>query len=128
MMESLHMTPKQLVSGKMNVPMYRAFYLDRMLAEKNDLRQRKDASFKNTIKKFKNEEFALPKELHAELRPYQEEGYQWIKTLEAYHFGGILADEMGLGKTLQVITALAAHKEEQPSPSNVIKLRQFLNL
>lgn len=120
MMESLHMTPKQLVSGKMNVPMYRAFYLDRMLAEKNDLRQRKDASFKNTIKKFKNEEFALPKKLHAELRPYQEEGYQWIKTLEAYHFGGILADEMGLGKTLQVITALAAHKEEQPSPSLVI--------
>ena len=120
MMESLHMSPKQLVSGKMNIPMYRAFYLDRMLAEKNDLRQRKDASFKNTIKKFKNEEFALPKELHAQLRPYQEEGYQWIKTLEAYHFGGILADEMGLGKTLQVITVLASHKEEQPSPSLVI--------
>ncbi|KAL7642291.1 UNVERIFIED_CONTAM: hypothetical protein RMT77_006852 [Armadillidium vulgare] len=37
------------------------------------------------------------------LRPYQLEGYAWLKTLFENGVNGILADEMGLGKTIQVI-------------------------
>ncbi len=48
-------------------------------------------------------DFPLPEELQTELRSYQKYGYQWMKTLAFYGFGGILADEMGLGKTVQSI-------------------------
>lgn len=57
---------------------------------------------------------ALPENLNATLRPYQESGFRWLKMLSDYGFGGILADEMGLGKTIQVITFLLAEKAQQP--------------
>ena len=37
------------------------------------------------------------------MREYQVYGFEWMKTLAYYRFGGILADDMGLGKTLQSI-------------------------
>ncbi|TVR37762.1 MAG: hypothetical protein EA392_11765 [Cryomorphaceae bacterium] len=48
----------------------------------------------------------LPKGIKAKLRPYQQEGYQWLCFLKSFGWGGILADDMGLGKTLQIITFL----------------------
>ncbi|MCT4603056.1 MAG: SNF2-related protein [Marinifilum sp.] len=47
---------------------------------------------------------AVPKEITAELRPYQKEGFNWLNFLHEMSWGGILADDMGLGKTLQVLT------------------------
>ncbi|MDN4074152.1 SNF2 helicase associated domain-containing protein [Fictibacillus terranigra] len=49
-------------------------------------------------------EFEVPRDMEPILRDYQRKGYQWMKTLARYGFGGILADDMGLGKTLQSIT------------------------
>ncbi len=46
----------------------------------------------------------VPKELRAELRPYQVEGFQFLAYLSTNGFGGILADDMGLGKTIQSLT------------------------
>ena len=34
------------------------------------------------------------------LRPYQVEGYRWMRRLAAWGVGGVLADDMGLGKTV----------------------------
>jgi len=48
----------------------------------------------------------VPGSLVPVLRDYQEHGFQWLKTLARYRFGGILADDMGLGKTLQGIAFL----------------------
>jgi superfamily II DNA or RNA helicase len=48
----------------------------------------------------------LPK-VKAELRPYQVQGFKWLKYLHNQKLGGCLADDMGLGKTLQTITLLA---------------------
>ncbi|XP_014788217.1 lymphocyte-specific helicase [Octopus bimaculoides] len=42
------------------------------------------------------------------LRPYQMDGYNWLKMLYENGVNGILADEMGLGKTIQCI-ALVCH-------------------
>ncbi|MCL2681151.1 MAG: DEAD/DEAH box helicase [Streptococcaceae bacterium] len=47
-----------------------------------------------------------PKQLTAQLRPYQETGVRWMNMLTHYGLSGILADDMGLGKTLQAITYL----------------------
>lgn len=48
----------------------------------------------------------IPKSLNATLRPYQEEGFQFLAYLAVNRFGGLLADDMGLGKTIQAITFL----------------------
>ncbi|WMT38868.1 DEAD/DEAH box helicase [Paenibacillus sp. D2_2] len=62
----------------------------------------------SNLKNPDNMEFVLPTSLAPVLRDYQVYGYQWLKTLAMYHFGGILADDMGLGKTLQSITFLVS--------------------
>ena len=46
---------------------------------------------------------AVPDDVHASLRDYQVEGFQWLATLWDARLGGILADDMGLGKTLQTL-------------------------
>lgn len=55
-----------------------------------------------------NLDFPVPERLAPVLREYQKFGYQWLRTLAHYRFGGILADDMGLGKTLQSITYLVS--------------------
>lgn len=53
----------------------------------------------------------VPSGLHAELRPYQKDGLDWLAFLWSHRLGGILADDMGLGKTLQLL-ALLMHARE----------------
>lgn len=50
--------------------------------------------------------FSIPETITAHLRPYQEQGYNWLMTMASIGFGSCLADDMGLGKTLQVLTFL----------------------
>lgn len=52
------------------------------------------------------EELAVSPKLQAELRPYQQDGLNWLAFLQRYSLGGILADDMGLGKTLQALAFL----------------------
>lgn len=47
-----------------------------------------------------------PSTLHAELRPYQKNGYVWLNYMDKLGFGACLADDMGLGKTVQVLAYL----------------------
>ena len=54
------------------------------------------------------EPVALPAGLDATLRPYQQEGLDWLAFLHRNRLGGILADDMGLGKTVQAL-ALCLH-------------------
>lgn len=68
-----------------------------------------DRSFKRLLANMRNPEnldFPVPEPLAPVLRDYQQYGFQWLKTLAHYRFGGILADDMGLGKTLQSIAFL----------------------
>lgn len=53
---------------------------------------------------------AAPRGLRAELRPYQQVGYQWLRRLYDAGLGGVLADDMGLGKTIQFLSHLLALK------------------
>ncbi len=49
-----------------------------------------------------------PPGLNATLRPYQQEGFEWLAFLAKHQLGGVLADDMGLGKTVQGL-ALIEH-------------------
>ncbi|GGG42387.1 DNA helicase [Kocuria dechangensis] len=57
---------------------------------------------------------AVPATLHAELRPYQRDGYSWLAFLWDHGLGGILADDMGLGKTVQAIALICHALERDP--------------
>ncbi|WP_107947506.1 DEAD/DEAH box helicase [Lysinibacillus parviboronicapiens] len=64
----------------------------------------------------------LPVSLQAELRPYQQEGFEWLIFMREQGFGACLADDMGLGKTVQLISYLLHVNEtiDSPMPSIII--------
>ena len=45
-----------------------------------------------------------PSNLQATLRPYQQQGFEWLVFMREQRFGACLADDMGLGKTVQLIS------------------------
>ena len=63
-----------------------------------------------------------PVALEATLRPYQQDGFNWLAFLWRHRLGGILADDMGLGKTIQALAlvAHAAESEGQGAPFLVV--------
>lgn len=62
----------------------------------------------------------IPKEVKADLRPYQIEGVNWLERLRGMYLNGILADDMGLGKTLQAISAITQHHNEVKTARSLI--------
>lgn len=58
----------------------------------------------------------VPEGLRADLRPYQQEGVNWLYFLQSNNLGGCLADDMGLGKTLQTLALLMWNREEMTAP------------
>ncbi len=59
------------------------------------------------LQDFKEIEHAkVPPDFNGILRPYQHSGYNWLRFLKQYNFGGCLADDMGLGKTVQTLAML----------------------
>ena len=70
-----------------------------------------EESFRQFIGDISNtasQKFEIPDNIQPYLRDYQRQGFQWLKTLASYGFGGILADDMGLGKTLQSIAFISS--------------------
>ena len=113
--EALSLKPADMIKGKMNIPLYRALYLDRMLAENDEVYSKRDSHFREMVKEFKtidDSDFEEPASLSDILRNYQKDGFKWLRTLEEWNLGGILADDMGLGKTLQIIALLLSAKLE----------------
>lgn len=62
----------------------------------------------------------LPKNINAELRPYQVSGFQWFMSLYKLGWGGCLADDMGLGKTLQSLSFIQHVHNEKPTAKSLI--------
>ena len=60
-----------------------------------------------------------PRNLKATLRPYQQEGLNWMVFLHENKLGGCLADDMGLGKTLQTIAFLQHLKNNTPTKDKI---------
>lgn len=100
------------------LPMYRGLYLNSILERQQTTAD--DPVFTTMITSFGNKNgYEIPAELDSILRPYQKTGYQWLRALASYNFGGILADEMGLGKTIQVI-ALIQSTLDPAKPSVIV--------
>lgn len=65
-----------------------------------------------------------PRQLKADLRDYQAEGYQWLVRMTGWGAGLCLADDMGLGKTVQTIAFLLHTATKGPAlvaaPASVV--------
>jgi SNF2 family DNA or RNA helicase len=71
--------------------------------------------FKEQWQNFQGIQEVLPgNQFQGTLRPYQQEGLNWLSFLHTYHFNGLLADEMGLGKTVQVLAFLSRLPQDFP--------------
>ncbi len=106
---------KEFASGKMNLPLYRALYLDQILKGQNGINYEGGERLKKLIDEFEriNEsDYVVPSSMEETMRSYQKDGYRWLRVLIEHGFGGILADDMGLGKTIQALSLLLALKEE----------------
>ncbi len=118
--ESIDIDYSQIEKGELHLPVYRSMYLDRLLQNVKNTSIIKNDEYKNLVNKIEEREtngsIELPENLNADLRTYQKVGYEWLKVLDEYKFGGILADDMGLGKTLQLIAVILSYMQEEKSP------------
>ncbi|MBT1075120.1 SNF2-related protein [Geobacter grbiciae] len=58
---------------------------------------------------------AVPSTLQADLREYQQEGFQWLARLAHWGAGACLADDMGLGKTVQALALILSRAPGGPT-------------
>ena len=99
--------------GKMRVSTFNAMPLEEM--QQVGMQVETDADFQSLLNRMKESEqldIKIPKQIQADLRPYQKEGYQWMSRLAHWGAGALLADDMGLGKTLQAITLLLSRAKQ----------------
>ncbi|MEG1066498.1 MAG: DEAD/DEAH box helicase, partial [Erysipelotrichaceae bacterium] len=122
-LDTLHLSDKQLAKGKIKLPTYHALSLDNSLKNTQSLKVDRDHNFKAIIRDIKNiqdSDYEVPASMKPILRNYQKSGYRWLKTMAAYGFGAILADDMGIGKTIQVITLLEDEKIHNPKSTSIV--------
>ncbi len=117
-MEGLGLSPKDILTGHISIPKYRALFLNELIDDNAIISGAtidKSKDFKDLVKSYAttgDKLFTVPKSLDKVMRDYQKDGFIWLRTLRHNGFGGILADDMGLGKTLQVLSLLLSIKEE----------------
>ncbi|HOM01566.1 MAG TPA: DEAD/DEAH box helicase [Acetivibrio sp.] len=123
LVEQLDIKEKDLSKKIIELPKYRAIYIDSLLRESNMNGIERSLDFKHMVQNIKEPgdmDFEIPEKLKNILRDYQKVGYKWLKTLAYYGLSGILADDMGLGKTLQVIAFILSEKDKAEAPSLVV--------
>ena len=121
--EGLTLNDSALQSGHVQLPAYRALYVDGVLNESQNVRFSRGRDFRQMIREIRdyhNGEYSLSPALNAELRPYQTDGFQWLCALYDLNLGGILADDMGLGKTLQMIALFQHAADTDPRFSALV--------
>ncbi len=63
-----------------------------------------------------SDEITYPeRNIDAELRSYQEDGFRWMCRLATWGVGACLADDMGLGKTVQTLAVLSTRSHLGPT-------------
>lgn len=73
------------------------------------------AKIRDRLTDFKGVESFLPgSQFKGVLRPYQQQGLDWLKFLYDWGFHGLLADDMGLGKTVQALAFLSLLSSKMP--------------
>src|SRR5262249_23521827 len=110
------------------LPLSQAGRIEELLAQVN--RSQVSDGAKDLFKKLRDIDeikgVKKPRNLKAQLRPYQEAGYQWLWFLHEIASGGVLADDMGLGKTVQTLALMLAVKSEFAKQDEKKKFRALI--
>lgn len=107
--DGLDLTDRDWSAPTVTVPVFRAPFVERVLAESRSLGSTRDEAFRalrDALNAAEERVVPPPAGLSGTLRRYQQTGLSWLRTMEDCGFGGILADDMGLGKTIQIIALL----------------------
>lgn len=124
LLDVLALTKKDMNGRTLQLPSYRAPYLDRLLKGEQGVTLYRDQLFKALVRginSVEDSDYEIPGTFETVLRAYQKVGFRWLRTMDEHHFGGILADDMGLGKTIQIISLFLDEKQRGgSSPSLVI--------
>ena len=122
-MDQMEIGAEDLQKEYLQIPKYRALYLDQGIREAGVHNIERNHAFKEFVQNIKEPqdmEFEIPRNLRGTLRDYQKFGFKWLKTLDYYRLGGILADDMGLGKTIQIIALLLSSKNGMGSRASLV--------
>jgi SNF2 family DNA or RNA helicase len=123
LLENINFNINSFDQAQLNLPKYRAMYIDSFLRQANLPGMQRNKAFKELVQNIlepQDGEYEIPEVVSPILRDYQKTGFKWLKTLASYGLGGILADDMGLGKTLQVLSFIVSEKAESTAPALVI--------
>jgi superfamily II DNA or RNA helicase len=108
-MNEMGITKEDVKAAEIRLPLVRGLYL--LDSERQGNTVKLGRTFRQLLENMRNPDnldFTVPASLEPVLRDYQKYGFQWLKTLAQYNFGGILADDMGLGKTIQSIAFIVS--------------------
>lgn len=123
LVEGLDLKEADFKNGFVELPKFRALYVDQFFQDKQLTSVSRDKNFKQLARSIREPgetDFEIPEDMENVLRDYQKFGFKWLKTLAHYGFGGILADDMGLGKTLQAISFIKSERSVHSEPVLVI--------
>nr|WP_051503417.1 DEAD/DEAH box helicase [Paenibacillus forsythiae] len=117
----LNIGKKDLRAATIRLPSVHALKLPEREKSSKNLKWGKSLRlFLEQLKEPENMDFELPVHMVSVLRDYQVRGFQWMKTLSRFRFGGILADDMGLGKTIQTIAYICSELGEISDQSQIL--------
>lgn len=106
--EAAEVVDDELRTPKTNYATIQELYEDRML---DDTVRLEIEQYRQMLDNFERiAEVPVPEGLLTQLRPYQQQGLNWLNFLDDLNFGGCLADDMGLGKTIQIL-AFVLHQQ-----------------
>lgn len=131
--KSLHITDKDFIKANIKIPQYRMLYLNSLQSDNESMRIERSRGFRQLIDRYEElldsaKRAEVPPQLKGIMRPYQKQGFVWMKTIMSYGFGGILADDMGLGKTLQAISLILDAKREDSEARTLVVCPSSLTL
>ena len=111
--------------GHMQISEFHASLLGSALSGEIEVKHdKKIDQLQKKIKKSMAQQPAVPRQLKAELRDYQTDGFQWMVRMTGWDAGVCLADDMGLGKTVQTIAFLLENADRGPAlvaaPASVV--------
>ena len=111
--------------GHLQISELHASLLGSVLSGEVDIKHdKKIEELEKKIKQSMAQHPDAPRQLKADLREYQADGYQWMNRMTGWGAGVCLADDMGLGKTVQTIAFMLHTADQGPAlvaaPASVV--------